>query len=147
MSSGVVHDRVTYICSPVIFCLGLIISWQVALVVTLSFLFAGLMFNGDLDIHSDVYKRWGPLRFLWLPYRKFGHRSKWTHGFLRGTLIRVLWVMWIPIVALSFCGIDVISFLRIYWEWVLWGLLGLELGSMSHTIMDLSSTGWKRLWK
>ena len=146
MSSGRIHDRVTFLCSPVVFCLGFLISPQVAMIVTLSFLFSGLMFNGDLDLHSDIYKRWGPLRFLWLPYRRFGHRSKWTHGFLRGTLIRLMWVGWIPIVALSFCGVDVLSFLNLYWREVLWGLLGLEIGAMSHTIMDLSSTGWKRLW-
>jgi uncharacterized metal-binding protein len=55
-------------------------------------LFGGLMFGPDLDIHSKQYSRWGPFRFFWLPYRAvFRHRSRWSHGIVFGTLIRVVY--------------------------------------------------------
>src|SRR5918998_3916008 len=55
-------------------------------------LFGGLMFGPDLDIQSRQYTRWGVFRFLWLPYRAFfRHRSRWSHGIIFGTLIRVVY--------------------------------------------------------
>lgn len=55
-------------------------------------LFGGLMFGPDLDTTSRQYSRWGPLRFIWWPYRLFfAHRSRWSHGLLFGTLVRVFY--------------------------------------------------------
>jgi uncharacterized metal-binding protein len=55
-------------------------------------LFGGFMFGPDLDIQSRQYTRWGVFRFLWLPYRAmFRHRSRWSHGIIFGTLIRVVY--------------------------------------------------------
>jgi uncharacterized metal-binding protein len=59
---------------------------------TAAMLFGGLMFGPDLDIQSRQYTRWGPLRFLWFPYKvAFRHRSRWSHGIVFGTLIRVVY--------------------------------------------------------
>lgn len=57
----------------------------------LASLFGGLMFGPDLDIKSVQYNRWGPLKFIWLPYQAFGHRSKRTqsHDALFGPLVRI----------------------------------------------------------
>lgn len=50
------------------------------------------MFGPDLDIQSRQYARWGIFRFLWFPYRVvFRHRSRWSHGIIFGTLIRVIY--------------------------------------------------------
>ncbi|GAC1402643.1 MAG: hypothetical protein NVSMB56_17620 [Pyrinomonadaceae bacterium] len=67
-------------------------------------LFGGLMFGPDLDIHSKQYTRWGIFRFLWLPYQiVFRHRSRWSHGMLFGTLIRI--VYFIGVISLIFLGV------------------------------------------
>ena len=67
-------------------------SYGLAALVTCATLFGGLMFGPDLDIQSKQYTRWGLLRLLWLPYRAvFKHRSRWSHGIIFGTLIRVLY--------------------------------------------------------
>ena len=57
-----------------------------------SYLFAGYACAGDLDLNSTEYRRWGPLRFLWWPYRTLvPHRSWVSHGLIMGGLIRVLY--------------------------------------------------------
>lgn len=71
---------------------GLSGSLALASVATCATLFGGLMFGPDLDIQSRQYTRWGVFRFLWLPYRgMFKHRSRWSHGIIFGTLIRVIY--------------------------------------------------------
>ena len=64
------------------------------------YMFGGYMFSGDLDIKSREFRRWGYLKFIWIPYQKlFEHRSVFTHGFILGTIIRILYVSIIPDVA------------------------------------------------
>lgn len=65
-------------------------------------LFGGFMFGPDLDVKSVQYKRWGPLKFIWLPYQAFGHRSKKTqsHDALFGPIIRIIY-FYLSIVILS----------------------------------------------
>ncbi len=71
---------------------GLTGSLALSAAATAAMLFGGLMFGPDLDIQSKQYTRWGPLRFLWLPYKvAFRHRSRWSHGIVFGTLIRVVY--------------------------------------------------------
>ena len=73
--------------------------WQVTdnfnciLIFALASIFGGLMFGPDLDTKSVEYKRWGPLKFIWLPYQAFGHRSKKTqsHDALFGPLVRIIY--------------------------------------------------------
>ncbi|MGC4046705.1 MAG: DUF2227 family putative metal-binding protein [Armatimonas sp.] len=36
-----------------------------------SILFSGLMLSPDLDLDSSIYRRWGPLRFLWWPIKNW----------------------------------------------------------------------------
>lgn len=94
MPSGKTHDAITIILAAPTF----VAAWGVtgnlalALLVTGAMLFGGLMFGPDLDIQSRQYARWGVFRFLWLPYRMlFRHRSRWSHGIIFGTLIRILY--------------------------------------------------------
>lgn len=62
------------------------------------YMFGGYMFSGDLDIKSREFRRWGYLKFIWIPYQKlFEHRSVFTHGFILGPIIRILYVSIIPI--------------------------------------------------
>ena len=71
---------------------GLTGSVWLSAAATVAMLFGGLMFGPDLDIQSRQYTRWGPLRLLWWPYKVvFRHRSRWSHGIIFGTLIRVVY--------------------------------------------------------
>ena len=94
MPSGKTHDAITFILAAPTFVAawGLTGNLSLALLVTGAMLFGGLMFGPDLDIQSRQYARWGVFRFLWLPYRMlFRHRSRWSHGIIFGTLIRILY--------------------------------------------------------
>lgn len=132
--------------------------------VAASFLFGGLMFGPDLDILSKQHSRWGVLGFLWYPYRSFfKHRSRWSHGLLFGTLIRVIYFMGVATL-LSFAatyliatysGSDLprISELALTWstigEWVRSRtsdhflpaiFAGLWSGAASHTLTDMAGS-------
>lgn len=94
MPSGKTHDAITLALAAPTFAAawGLTGSLQLATAATCATLFGGLMFGPDLDILSRQYTRWGVFRFLWLPYRAaFRHRSRWSHGIIFGTLIRVVY--------------------------------------------------------
>jgi uncharacterized metal-binding protein len=94
MPSGKTHDAITIILAAPTFIAawGLAGSVALASVATFAMLFGGFMFGPDLDIQSKQYTRWGVFRFLWLPYKVvFRHRSRWSHGILFGTLIRVIY--------------------------------------------------------
>src|SRR5919202_2752533 len=94
MPSGKTHDLVTLALAAPTFAAawGLTGSLTLSAAATVATVFGGLMFGPDLDIQSRQYTRWGVFRFLWLPYKvAFRHRSRWSHGILFGTLIRVLY--------------------------------------------------------
>jgi uncharacterized metal-binding protein len=99
MPSGRTHDSITLWSLPIVagITLGITRSGTLALLVSGAFLFSGLMFGPDLDIYSQQYKRWGILRWIWLPYRKsMRHRSVFSHGFLVGTIGRMLYLaVWV----------------------------------------------------
>lgn len=168
MPSGSTHDRITLWSIPWLVICGWYVSksGQLTLVLILAFLFSGLMFGPDLDIYSVQFKRWGKLRYIWLPYQKLiKHRSLLSHGLILGTLIRVLYLLSIitPVVIL------VVGLAQLIWgfEWnwgevrlILWDLatgehkktvialsLGLELGSVSHGLSDWLGSKWKHSQK
>jgi uncharacterized metal-binding protein len=94
MPSGKTHDKITIILAAPTFLAAWGLTGNVALSVlaTATMLFGGLMFGPDLDIQSRQYTRWGVFRFLWWPYKvMFRHRSRWSHGIIFGTLIRVVY--------------------------------------------------------
>lgn len=156
MPSGRLHDRITLWSLPLIAggTFGLTRNSDFTLLTTGGFLFSGLMFGPDLDIHSRHFIRWGWLRLLWVPYQKtIRHRSVWSHGLIVGTLLRVVYLsFWISL----FTGLGAAC---AYWVWgvqVDWGhwggltmegvynyrgqvfalWLGLELGAISHVAAD-----------
>lgn len=94
MPSGRTHDAITLVLAVPTFTAGWLAteSLWLASVGTCLMLFGGLMFGPDLDTDSVQYKRWGVFRLLWYPYRVFfKHRSRWSHGLLFGTLIRIIY--------------------------------------------------------
>ena len=94
MPSSDGHDLATILLLPPTFAgvWMLTDSAVTASIVTAMTLFGGMMFGPDLDTHSRQYTRWGVFRFLWFPYKVvFAHRSRWSHGIVFSTPIRVLY--------------------------------------------------------
>ncbi|WP_448570991.1 metal-binding protein [Trichothermofontia sp.] len=178
MPLGQTHDRITLWSLPLIvgFTLGATRNGNLTLLVAGGFLFSGLMFGPDLDTRSRQYKRWGWLRWLWLPYQKsLRHRAIWTHGFLIGTLLRLAYLMGcialIGLVGLTLWAIAYQYFVGTqYWQALLQQQLsgithtylttlqqhpleaialfiGLEIGAMSHSLSDWLGSAYKRLKK
>jgi uncharacterized metal-binding protein len=160
MSSGRTHDQITLISLPILtgISLALTRNAELTLWVAGSFLFGGLMFGPDLDIHSNQSVRWGWLRWMWQPYRRaIPHRSALSHGPVIGTVCRLLYVgLWIILISLAYQS--VCHFLK----WPTWNevqiwrsiqqfgnrnsttllgiFVGLEVGSMSHYTADFLSS-------
>ncbi|MEN9227309.1 MAG: metal-binding protein [Gloeomargarita sp. GMQP_bins_120] len=162
MASGRTHDRLILWTAPLV---GLTTGYVTGgghwpWLVMGSYVFSGLMFSGDLDIPSRQWRRWGWLRFLWIPYQKIcKHRSFWSHGLLVGTLGRLLYVsviLGIPLI----CGWAWQGWQGKPWPWWQWlwdyggryrGELlaigvGLELGAWNHSLADWISSRWKK-WR
>jgi len=96
MPSGRTHDRIT-LSSP--FIAGLTFGYTQSrpnLIVSGAFLFSGLMFGPDLDLHSVQYKRWGPTVAAvdTLP-KTLRHRSLLSHGLIVGTTLQGCIYSWL----------------------------------------------------
>jgi uncharacterized metal-binding protein len=163
MPSGRTHDRITMYALP--FVTG-VTFWQtrsgnLTLLVAGGFMFGGLMFGPDLDIYSLQFKRWGFLRWIWLPYQKnLRHRSFLSHGPIIGTTLRVVYLG---------CLLGILAFVMLViaeklgnfaFNWHDFGrsllsygteyvalFLGLELGAMSHSLSDWGGSAYKRFKK
>jgi uncharacterized metal-binding protein len=158
MPSGRTHDRITWYLTPVMAGFSYLMTHQEHLTVlaTGAFLFSGLMFGPDLDIHSVQYKRWGWLRWLWLPYRRLlRHRSLFSHGLIIGTFLRICFLALLAAIAVLFGKIKLMELSRLaqmigqlgrrYLPECLALLVGLELGAMSHIFSDHLGSRLKRL--
>ncbi|MGI8494838.1 MAG: metal-binding protein [Pyrinomonadaceae bacterium] len=166
MPSGKTHDAVTFLLVAPTFvsARSLTENTAIAMIVTVAMLVGGLMFGPDLDTHSKQYTRWGFLCFLWYPYQAFfKHRSRWSHGLLFGTLLRVVYFMG-ALTLISFAATYVMttyqggetpSLLAIAKNWTQigeWARLnfgeytfpaafaGLWLGAASHTMTDMAGS-------
>ena len=168
MPSGKTHDQITGWGVPVVAAttLGIFRDPVTTLAIAGGFAMGGFLLSPDLDIHSVPYKRWGPLRWIWLPYRNmFRHRSPWTHGIVVGTTIRVVYLMvWVGM-AVAIAGavagwlgggngeaagrgaiatVDTVKHWLITQPW-LWAIaVGLELGALSHVAADEIGSAIKR---
>jgi uncharacterized metal-binding protein len=166
MPSGKTHDVITFFLVAPTFAVTYIISKDIPVssVVTFGMLVGGLMFGPDLDTHSKQYTRWGVIKSLWYPYQAFfAHRSRWSHGLVFGTLIRVIYFIG-ALTLLAFLGLyayaayiggDLPNLLQITKTWQPIGefvrtnigdyampslFLGLWLGAASHTVTDMAGT-------
>lgn len=166
MPSGKTHDGITLLLAVPIFA-GTFVATRdawLSSIVSAGFVFGGLMFGPDLDTVSTQYSRWKIFRFLWIPYRKFfRHRSRWSHGLVFGTFLRVVYFMG-AMTLVAFLAVFAYSSylggsLPGFWEFPrVWGRLreyadlilgayglvglfaGLWTGAASHTFTDLAGT-------
>lgn len=166
MPSGKTHDAVTFLLVAPTFAAAWIFTKSVPLasIVTVAFVFGGLMFGPDLDTMSKQYTRWSVFRFLWYPYQAFfAHRSRWSHGLIFGTLIRVVYFTG-AVTLLSFlltCAFAALSgersgnLMEFARAWTQVGeairadvggdallsiFVGLWIGAASHTFTDIAGT-------
>lgn len=173
MPSGRTHDIFTFVLIPPSFIASQLYWGDLALSATASaaMAFAGLMFGPDLDIHSVQYKRWGPVRFIWYPYRAaISHRSRLSHGLLFSTIFRLLYFLVVILLIstavlylhnLYFAGQEttwLTEFQRVSDELAsIWhqtdkqfmkaGFIGLWAGAAAHTIIDVINSIRKLIWK
>ena len=169
MPNAPTHDAITLITAAgadiAYFQLAPHPNLTLAALFTASYLFAGYACAGDLDLDSKEYRRWGPLRAIWWPYRQcVPHRSWMSHGLVMGGVIRVGYlatvctmVFWLSLWIVSRLGshidpnqvtqtewISVFSFVRLHPEWTAALLSGFILAGSAHSIADGISTWFKR---
>jgi uncharacterized metal-binding protein len=166
MPSGKTHDAITIILAAPAFAITYLVTRDVWLstVLTVAFLAGGLLFGPDLDTVSKQYSRWRFIKFLWFPYRTFfKHRSRWTHGLIFGTLLRVVYFMGVAtcvafLITYGFAAYTggelpgiwdftrVWATLREYLDRILgvYGLIailiGMWVGAASHTFADIAGS-------
>lgn len=166
MPSGKTHDAVTFLFTAPIWAA----VWKftdnipLAFIVTFTFLFGGLMFGPDLDTLSKQYTRWGIFKTLWYPYQVFfKHRSRWSHGLIFGTFLRVVYFVGvltllaflITFLVSIYLGGDIPQLFEFTKTWQKIGIfvrenfgeytfyamfVGCWLGAASHTITDMTGS-------
>lgn len=105
MPSGKTHDRIALISLFPTFLAGYYFFKDIGLASFLAMftLLGAYLLGPDLDTKSSNYYRWGPLKFIWLPYRKvIKHRSRLSHSFVVGPALKMLYLV---IVFLIGCGV------------------------------------------
>jgi uncharacterized metal-binding protein len=171
MPSARTHDRITVACVVPAAAVAWLATRDPAAtaVASAALLLGGFMFGPDLDIDSKQYRRWGPLRGIWLPYRwAIRHRSRLSHGVLFGTAIRVAYFLAAVGIAvtLALAARDVYLYrmpvtLDLAWQGAerVWATVsgvapryhvaafaGLWLGAASHTLADIVGSTLKAIW-
>lgn len=169
MPLGKTHDRITWIFYPPFAYIVWDFSNNVTIVMlySIAYLFSSFMFSGDLDLVSQQSKRWGLLRWIWIPYRKmFRHRSKFTHGIVLGTIVRILYLFLIFSILFSllyfitfktspFLHKELTSETAIFLQlttkqpkiYFLAIFLGLSCGALVHTLSDEFFSTLKRMFR
>ena len=165
MPSGKTHDNITLVFLPIAASAAYVLTQRIDLTLAISggMGMGGFLMGPDLDTRSIHYRRWGPLRFLWSPYRRLiPHRSVLSHGPIIGTLIRTVYLLvcLAALVLLGHIAIAIFSGNDIDWSvlfsyamwraftlnWPNWLalLIGLELGAFFHYSADWISTTFKK---
>jgi len=138
MPNGKTHDRITFIITPIIAVMSYYFTTDIKSTIILisTYFFASLMFNGDLDTNSRPYNRWFIFKMIWIPYQlMFEHRSIFSHGLIIGTVIRLLYLLTIPVIIFYIKGnLEVITSIDL--NMIILLFIGLETGSAIHTISD-----------
>lgn len=178
MPSGRTHDSITLWSLPLVAGITLERTQNPGLTLLVSggFLFGGLMFGPDLDIYSHQFKRWGAIRWMWIPYqRSLRHRSVWSHAPIVGTLGRIVYLLaWLGglgiLLVLGSAILGQASGITADWrilarqmltdsresierslgqhglEWLAL-TIGLELGAVLHSFSDWITSAYKRTFR
>lgn len=173
MPSGRTHDLITFAISPAVFAGAQMYAGdaKLSLIATVATLFSGLMFGPDLDLDSKPYRRWGPLKFLWFPYKAaLSHRSRLSHGLVLGTIFRILY--FVAMVAILATAVLYVRQRYLYGQQTTWNaefqrvsldigsmwmnmdkpsfwaaFAGLWVGAAAHTVSDVVWSITKKIWR
>ena len=129
MSSGKVHDRAILITTPLVAGAVYYFAPNYAAEIAIAHLLGGLWASPDLDTVSRPYKRWGLLKFYWLPYQKASKHRGISHAPIFGTMGRVLYMCPLLLLICYFANINPIALLLSHPFEALAILAGLELSA------------------
>jgi uncharacterized metal-binding protein len=157
MPSGITHRTINTIVS--VPATGAVLYWQHsipnALLFAAGYTFATFLMNPDLDLDSDGYNSWGMLRFYWWPYKEaLAHRSVLSHFPVLSTILRIIYLMWLPVLLLLVLGSAVraaareavLDWVPEYLPYILFTIFGMMCSDTLHAILDVSSTKMKRFY-
>lgn len=171
MASGKTHDKVTIIMAPFVAIIFFLINYLnsedignsiIFTILGVSvYIFGGYMFSGDIDIKSREFNRWGHFKSIWTLYQNvFKHRSIFTHGFILGPVIRILYVYGIYLIicgclyALDIINLSTSEMIKATYLFIVENsqlsfniILALFLGSGLHTATDLIYSFFKKVFK
>ena len=138
MASGKNHDRSIYFATPVVGIIASQYGIEAGVIAASAHLLGGLMLSPDLDLRSRPYKRWGLLRWLWIPYQKLipRHRHWLSHGVIVGSVVRLVYLAaWVSPLWLIFPGLTQVSPLVNLREAIAF-FCGVELSALNHLVLD-----------
>ncbi len=140
MATGRNHDRAITITTPIMLAAAIASDpAEVGLIATASYYLAGMYLSPDLDLVSRPFKRWGLLRWLWLPYQRLipRHRHWLSHGPVIGSLVRLLYLAaWLSPLWLLFPGFQRVQWAGVTLPNVVAFLVGVELSTLNHLLLD-----------
>ncbi|WP_099065884.1 metal-binding protein [Nostoc linckia] len=157
MASGKWHDRSIIISSPLSGGIAYFLTkdWVISSIFTTSYFLGGMYLSPDLDLRSNVFYRWGFLRWIWKPYQRliphrgrFVYRNPLSHAPIIGTILRIgyLAMLCLPLVILSRLDSSrMVGWIMNNQNIVFTVLIGVESSSWIHLVMDISST-YQKLW-
>ncbi len=140
MASGKNHDRAISFTTPIMLAAAITSGHaEVGLIATASYYLAGMYLSPDLDLVSRPFKRWGFLRWLWLPYQRLipRHRHWLSHGPVIGSVVRLVYLaalvspLW-----LLFPGFQRVQWAGVTLPNVVAFLVGVELSALNHLFLD-----------
>ena len=154
LASGRRHDQSIWLLSlPLGISIGLVLGWTAGLIAAASCWVGGLWLSPDLDTRSNALRRWGPLGFLWWPYRLLiPHRSLWSHGPVLGTTARLgVLLTWCLIATMAVPALSPAMLLKGLQQLMhqhpqecIALLVGLEASAWIHLILD--GDPWPQEW-
>ncbi|WP_214692725.1 MULTISPECIES: metal-binding protein [unclassified Exiguobacterium] len=144
MASGKTHTRTNLVATGALAVATPFIEIDIPFALIIGAIIGTLWLSPDLDLKSDAYYRWGPLKFIWLPYVKLmPHRSLFSHLPVLSDLIRISYIGFPLILLLPFTAYE--TEIR---SWVdVHGMsffLGLVFATTLHTTLDYTSTFFKK---
>src|SRR4028118_1844453 len=140
MASGKNHDRSILLTTPVMLAAAIASGHaDVGLIATASYYLAGMYLSPDLDLVSRPFKRWGLLRWFWLPYQKLipRHRHWISHGPVIGSAVRLvylaalvspLWFFLPGLQQVQWSGVTAPNAMAVF--------CGVELSALNHLLLD-----------
>lgn len=115
------------------------------------YIFATYFLSPDMDVfRSGPIRRWGPFRFIWLPYTIFFTHRGLSHVPLLGTLTRVGYLFVLSLIISLAIFRDYTRVERLVMEYryeILWVLLGMSVADSMHILLDNLHTRLRRKWR